>query len=239
MDIKNSVAVVTGAGRGLGRHLATQLLDRGAAKVYAGVRNPDALDLPGVEPLRLDITDPESVAKAARAAADATLVINNAGISTHVGLADGDMADIRLEMETHFFGSLGVTRAFAPVIAANGGGALLNVLSILSWIHLPGYGGYSAAKAAELAMTNVVRRELAPSGIDVTALHVGYMDTEMADYVAPEDKVDPAWVAGLALDGIEQRALEVVVGDRSRAVRAALSGGLELLYPDLPAPKAL
>ncbi|MEU1619419.1 SDR family oxidoreductase [Streptomyces sp. NPDC005722] len=239
MDIKNSVAVVTGAGRGLGRHLATQLLERGAAKVYAGVRNPEALDLPGVEPLRLDITDPESIARAARAASDATLVINNAGVSTHVGLADGNMADIRLEMETHFFGSLGVTRAFAPVIAANGGGAVLNVLSILSWIHLPGYGGYSAAKAAELAMTNVVRRELAPSGIDVTALHVGYMDTEMADYVDPSDKVDPAWVAGLALDGIEQRALEVVVDDRSRGVRSALSGGLELLYPDLPAPKAL
>ncbi|MFF7209525.1 SDR family oxidoreductase [Streptomyces sp. NPDC008238] len=239
MDIKNSVAVVTGANRGLGRHLATQLLERGAAKVYAGVRNPEALDLPGVEPLRLDITDAESIARAARAASDATLVINNAGVSTHVGLADGDMADIRLEMETHFFGSLGVTRGFAPVIAANGGGAVLNVLSILSWIHLPGYGGYSAAKAAELAMTNVVRRELAPSGIDVTALHVGYMDTEMADYVDPSDKVDPAWVAGLALDGIEQRALEVVVDDRSRGVRSALSGGLELLYPDLPAPKAL
>ncbi|MDX2701495.1 SDR family oxidoreductase [Streptomyces sp. PA03-6a] len=238
MDIKNSVAVVTGANRGLGRHLATRLLDRGAAKVYAGVRNPDALDLPGVEPLRLDITDPESIARAARTASDATLVINNAGISTHVGLAEGNMADIRLEMETHFFGSLGVTRAFAPAITANGGGAVLNVLSILSWIHLPGYGGYSVAKAAELAMTNVLRQELAPSGIDVTALHVGYMDTEMADYVDPSDKVDPAWVAELALDGIEQRALEVVVDDRSRGVRAALSGGLELLYPGLPAPAA-
>ncbi|MFB7290309.1 SDR family oxidoreductase [Actinacidiphila glaucinigra] len=239
MDIKNSVAVVTGAGRGLGRHLATQLLDRGAAKVYAGVRNPEALDLPDVEPLRLDITDPESIAAAARTASDATLVINNAGVSTHVGLTDGNMADIRLEMETHFFGTLGVTRAFAPLIAANGGGAVLNVLSILSWVHRPGYGGYSSAKAAEWAMTNVVRQELAASGVDVTALHVGYMDTEMADYVAPADKVDPAWVAGLALDGIEERALEVVADDRSRAVRAALSGGLELLYPGLPAPQAL
>ncbi|MDX3238507.1 SDR family oxidoreductase [Streptomyces sp. ME03-5709C] len=237
MDIKDSVAVVTGAGRGLGRHMATQLLARGAAKVYAGVRDPSALDLPGVEPLRLDITDPESIAAAARTASDVTLLINNAGVSTHTGLTDGNMSDIRLEMETHFFGTLGVTRAFAPLIAGNGGGAVLNVLSVLSWVHRPAYGGYSAAKAAEWAMTNVVRQELAASGVDVTAVHVGYMDTEMADYVAPGDKVDPAWVAGLALDGIEQRALEVVVDDRSRAVRSALSGGLELLYPGLPAPK--
>lgn len=238
MDIKNSVAVVTGAGRGLGRHLATQLLERGAAKVYAAVRNPDALDLPGVEPLHLDVTDPESIARAARTAADTTLLVNNAGVSTHVGLTDGSMADIRLEMETHFFGSLAVTRAFAPLIAANGGGAVLNILSVLSWVHRPAYGGYSAAKAAAWAMTNVARQELAPSGVDVTALHVGFMDTDMADHVAPEDKVDPAVVASLALDGIEQRALEVIADDRSRAVRAALSGGLELLYPGLPAPKA-
>ncbi|MEU4097060.1 SDR family oxidoreductase [Streptomyces sp. NPDC026673] len=238
MDIKNSVAVVTGANRGLGRQLATQLLDRGAAKVYAGVRDPASLDLPGAVPLQLDITDPASIARAARTAPDATLLINNAGVSTHAGLTDGDMADIRLEMETHFFGSLGVTRAFAPVLAANGGGAILNVLSVLSWVHRPGYGGYSAAKAAEWAMTNVVRQELAPSGIDVTALHVGYMDTDMAGYVAPSDKVDPAWVAGLALDGIEQRAPEVVVDDLSRNVKAALSAGFDLLYPGLPAPAA-
>ncbi|MGW3243750.1 SDR family oxidoreductase [Streptomyces sp. NPDC001070] len=238
MDIKNSVAVVTGANRGLGRHLAAQLLERGAAKVYAGARDPGSVDLPGAVPLQLDITDPESVARAARTASDATLLINNAGVSTHTGLTDGDMADIRLEMETHYFGSLGVTRAFAPVLAANGGGAVLNILSVLSWAHFPGYGAYSAAKAAEWAMTNVVRQELAPSGIDVTALHVGYMNTDMADYVDPSDKVDPAWVAGLALDGIEQRALEVVADDRSRNVRAALSGGLDLLYPGLPAPAA-
>ncbi|GAA5186244.1 SDR family oxidoreductase [Rugosimonospora acidiphila] len=234
MDIQNSIALVTGANRGLGRHLAEQLLQRGATKVYAAARNPDSVDLPGVVPLQLDITDPGSVARAAEIASDVTLLINNAGISTHTGLVDGDAGSIRLEMETHFFGSLGVSRAFAPVLAKNGGGALLNVLSVLAWAHYPGYGAYSAAKAAEWAMTNVLRQELATSGIDVAALHVGYMDTDMADYVDDSDKVDPARVAALALDGIESRAMEVIADDKSRNVRAALSGDLDQLYPGLP-----
>jgi NAD(P)-dependent dehydrogenase (short-subunit alcohol dehydrogenase family) len=235
MDIQNSVALVTGGNRGLGRHFAAQLLDRGAAKVYVGVRNPASVDLPDVVPIQLDITDPASVTRAAEKTLDTTLLINNAGISTHVGLISGDIADIKREMATHFFGSLEVARAFAPVLTANGGGAVLNVLSVLSWAHYPAYGGYSAAKAAEWAMTNVIRQELAPSGIDVTALHVGYMDTDMADYVDESDKVDPAWVAGLALDGIQSRALEVVADEKSLAIRAALSGGLDKLYPGLPA----
>ncbi|MEU7872378.1 SDR family oxidoreductase [Dactylosporangium sp. NPDC049140] len=237
MDIRNAVAVVTGANRGLGRHFAAQLLERGAAKVYAGARNPASVDLPGVVPLALDITDPDSVARAADVAADATLLINNAGILTHVGFVDGDTSDIRREMETNFFGALNMTRAFAPVIAANGGGAVLNVLSVLSWAHYPNYGGYSAAKAAAWAMTNVTRQELAPSGIDVTALHVGYMDTDMVDYVPASDKVDPAGVARLGLDGIQNRALEVVADEKSRTVRSALSGDLATLYPGLPATR--
>ncbi|HEY0536842.1 MAG TPA: SDR family oxidoreductase [Actinoallomurus sp.] len=231
MEIKNSVAFVTGANRGLGRHFAAQLLDRGAAKVYAAARNPATVDLPGVAPVRLDVTDPASVAEAAAAAPDVTLLINNAGISTHTRLSDGDLANIRREMETHYFGTLEVSRALAPKLAANGGGAILNILSILSWIHLPDYGAYSAAKAAELALTNVLRQELAPSGIDVTALHVGYMDTDMADYVDPADKTDPAEVAAEALDGIQAGSFEVIADARSRDVKAALSGGLELLYP--------
>ena len=231
MDIENSVALITGANRGLGRHFAAQLLQRGASKVYATARDPLSVDLPGVVPLQLDVTDPDSVAKAARVAPDVTLLINNAGISTHTRLSDGDNRNIRLEMETHFFGSLEVTRAFAPIIAAHGGGAILNVLSVLSWVHYPDYGAYSAAKAAAWAMTNVLRQELASSKIDVTALHVGYMDTDMADYVDKTGKTDPAVVAGLALDGIQDRALEVVADDKSRNARAALSGGLDQLYP--------
>ena len=233
MEIHNAVALVTGANRGLGRRFAAELLERGAAKVYAAVRNPATVDIPGVVPLVLDITDLASIDKAVIAAPDVTLLINNAGISTHTPLVTGDLANIELEFATNFFGPLNVTRAFAPVLEANGGGAVLTVLSVLSWAHFPNYGAYSSAKAAAWAMTNVIRQELAPRNIDVTALHVGYMDTDMADYVAPSDKVDPALVASLALDGIEARAAEVIADDRTRRVKSALSGDVKQIYPDL------
>lgn len=235
MDIKNSVAFVTGANRGLGRRFTAELLARGAAKVYAGARDPGTVDLPGVVPVRLDVTDPASVAEAAAAAPDVTLLINNAGISTHTRLTDGDMANVRLEMETHYFGTLEVTRAFAPKLAANGG-AILNVLSVLSWVHYPDYGAYSAAKAAAWAMTNVIRQELAPSGVAVTALHVGYLDTDMAHYVDPADKTDPAVVAAAALDGVQAGIPEVLADERSRNAKTGLSGGLELMYPHVFTP---
>ncbi|MEV7323839.1 SDR family oxidoreductase [Streptomyces sp. NPDC093970] len=237
MEIKNSVAIVTGANRGLGRIFSQQLLERGAAKVYAGARNPSSVDLPGVVPIGVDVTDPDSVRQAAEEASDVTLLVNNAGVSTHTELVTGDMANIRLEMETAFFGALSMIRAFAPKMTANGGGSVLNVLSVLSWVHYPKYGAYCASKAAAWAMTDVVRQELAPAGIDVTALHVGYMDTDMADYVPDSDKVDPHEVARLALDGVEERALEVLADDNSRRTRAALSGDLTQLYPGLPAPR--
>jgi NAD(P)-dependent dehydrogenase (short-subunit alcohol dehydrogenase family) len=234
MEIRNAVALVTGANRGLGRHLAAQLLERGAAKVYATARNPEAVDLPGVTPLRLDITDPESVAAAAAAAADVTLLVNNAGIYTRTPLLEGDLDTTRLEMETHFFGTLGVMRAFAPLIAANGGGGVLNVLSVLSWLHMPAFGAYSAGKAAAWAMTNVLRQELAPLGITTTALYVGFMDTDLVAHVeAP--KSDPAVIAALALDGVAAGALEVLADEGSRNVRGALSADLTALYPE-PAP---
>jgi NAD(P)-dependent dehydrogenase (short-subunit alcohol dehydrogenase family) len=223
IDIRGAVAVVTGANRGLGRHFAEQLLERGAAKVYAGARRPQAVDLAGVVPLQLDITDPASVARAAETAADATLLINNAGIDTHVRLSDGELEQIRLEVETGFFGPLAVTRAFAPVLAANGGGAILNVLSVLSWVHVPHHGGYSAGKAAAWALTNVVRQELAPQGISVTALHMGYMDTDMADFVDPSEKSDPAVVAAAALDGVAAGQTEVVADAFTQGVKQQLS----------------
>jgi NAD(P)-dependent dehydrogenase (short-subunit alcohol dehydrogenase family) len=236
MDIQNSVAMVTGANRGLGRHFAAELVKRGA-KVYAGARNPGSIDLPDVVPLQIDITDPESVAAAAATASDATLLINNAGIDTHADLLDGDLANIRLEMETHYFGTLQTTRAFAPVIEANGGGAVLNVLSVLSWVHVAPHEAYAAAKAASWAMTNILRLRLAPKGIRTTALHVGYMDTDLnADIDAP--KGDPAVVAALALDGVQAGAYEVLADELSKNVRAGLSADVTALYPQLTAPQA-
>ena len=161
MELSKSTALVTGANRGIGRHFALQLLERGATKVYATARNPELVDIPGVEVLQLDITDPASVAAAAVAASDVTLLINNAGGSTFQNLVTGDLEKIRLEMDTHYFGTLTAVRAFAPVLAKNGGGAILNVLSALSWFSYEGADAYAAAKSAEWSLTNGIRLELA------------------------------------------------------------------------------
>jgi len=229
MHIAGSTALVTGANRGLGRQLAAQLLARGAT-VYAGARNPDTVDLPGAKVVQLDITDPASVAAAAEVAGDITVLINNAGSSTGSELLGGDLEDIRLEMETHYFGTLSVVRAFAPKIAANGGGSILNILSALSWVSFPAVGAYCAAKSAEWSLTNALRSELAAQGIRIAGLHVGYMDTDMAASVAGP-KANPADVAGIALDGIEADAYEIVADETSRQVLAGLSGGVAALYP--------
>jgi NAD(P)-dependent dehydrogenase (short-subunit alcohol dehydrogenase family) len=226
MNLENSVALVTGANRGLGRHFAAQLVQRGA-KVYAAARNPESIDLPGVIRVPLDVTDPEQVAQAAEIAHDVTFVVNNAGSSTGATLIDGDLDEIRLEMETHYFGTLQVTRAFAPVLEANGGGAFLNVLSVLSWLHPGALGGYVGAKAAGWGLTDAVRDELAPRGITVSALHVGYMDTDMAARIPAEQKIDPAVVARLALDGVAAGLSEILADDLTRGVKAGLATALQ------------
>lgn len=222
MELKNAVAVVTGANRGLGRHLAAQLVERGA-KVYAAARRPETVDLPGVTPLRLDVTDEASIRAAARTASDATLLVNNAGISTATPLIAGDPDTVRLEMETNFYGPLTVTRAFTPVIEGNGGGAVLNVLSVLSWLHPANLGSYAAAKAAAWALTDAAREELAPRGIAVSALHVGYMDTDMAASVPADQKADPAEVAAQALYGVETGLPEILADEVTRHVRQSLA----------------
>jgi NAD(P)-dependent dehydrogenase (short-subunit alcohol dehydrogenase family) len=229
IDLSTSTALVTGANRGFGRHLAEQLVARGA-KVYAAARRPESVDLEGAIPLQLDITDPASVAAAAAAANDVTLLINNAGIATGASVLSGDIADIRREFDTHVFGTLDVIRAFVPVIETNGGGAMLNILSVLSWITFPGVGGYSAAKSAEWSMTNALRTELAPRNIRVSGLHVGYMDTDLTAGVdAP--KQDPAVVAALTLDQLVAGAAEILADDLSKQVQAGLAGGVGALYP--------
>jgi NAD(P)-dependent dehydrogenase (short-subunit alcohol dehydrogenase family) len=229
MQIEGSTALVTGTSRGLGRSFAQELAARGA-KVYAAARNPAAISLPGVIPVTLDITDPASIAAAADATGDVTLLINNAGSSTGARLISGPLDDIELEMRTHFFGTLAVTRAFAPQLAA--GGAVLNVLSVLSWLSSADSGAYSAAKSAEWALTNALRLELADQGTQVTALHVGYMDTDMARHVTAP-KSDPAVVARLALDGLAAGQPEVLADDVSRRVQQGLAGGVAALYPQV------
>ncbi len=215
-------ALVTGANRGLGKRFAEELVARGA-KVYAAARRPETVDLPGVIPVQLDITDPDSVRRAAEIASDVNVLVNNAGVSTQSDLLSGAMDDIRLEMETHYFGTLQVIRAFVPVIEANGGGAILDVLSVLSWVHAAKFGAYAAAKAAGWAMTDALREELAPRGIHVAALHVGFMDTDMAEFVPADQKADPAVVAALALDGLFAGEPEILADELTRTVRAQLS----------------
>jgi len=178
MKISEQVAFVTGANRGFGRHLTLELLSRGA-KVYAGARNPETIDIPGVTPVKLDITNPQEVAEAAILAKDVTLLINNAGSSTGASLLDDDVEKIHLEFDTHFFGTLSMVRTFAPILEKNGGGSILNVLSALSWFSSGTVGAYSAAKAAEWALTNDLRLNLYPHNIRVAGLHVGFMETDM------------------------------------------------------------
>jgi NAD(P)-dependent dehydrogenase (short-subunit alcohol dehydrogenase family) len=231
MEITGKTALVTGANRGLGRHLAQELLNRGAT-VYAAARNPASVDLPGVTPIALDVTDPASVADAAAQTGDVAILINNAGSSTKASLLTGDLADVRLELDTHFFGTLEVIRAFAPQLAAQQGSAVLNILSALSWISFPGSGAYCAAKSAEWSLTNALRQELAPQSTRVSSLHVGYMDTDMTRGIdAP--KSNPADIARIAIDGIAAGDAEIIADEVSKQVLAGLSSGVAGLYPQL------
>ncbi|HTJ35279.1 MAG TPA: SDR family oxidoreductase [Dactylosporangium sp.] len=230
MELENAVVLVTGGNRGLGKAFVEEALARGARKVYAAARDPRSVDTPGATPLALDVTDPDSVRQAADAAPDVTLVVNNAGITTHSSMLDGDLDDIRREFETNFYGPVLVTRAFAPVLGRNGGGHLLNVHSVLSWISQG--TSYSTNKAALWQATNGFRIELAPQGTGVTGLHVGYVDTDMAANVTGP-KVAARDVARQAFDGVEAGAFEVLADDVSRNVKRGLSADPAALYPQL------
>ena len=232
MDIQGTIALVTGANRGLGRALADHLLERGAARVYATARRPGEIDLPGVEPLELDIADPGQVPRAAELAGDVTLVINNAGTNTFQNLIDGDLDAIRRELDTHLFGTLDVVRAFAPVLGRNGGGAVLNVLSAMSWFAYDGANAYHVAKAAEWALTNAVRLELAAQGTLVTGVHLGVADTDMSAWF-DGPKLDPAEVARAALDAVEKDEWEVLLDDWSRQVKASVADDPRRFYGEL------
>lgn len=231
MDISKQTALVSGANRGLGKYLSMELLKRGA-KVYAGARNPNSVNIPGAIPLQLDITNPDSVTAAAEAVQDVTLLINNAGSSTGASFLTGSLDDIHLEFNTHVFGTLSVIKAFAPLIEKNGGGSILNILSVLSWLSSDSAGAYSAAKSAEWAMTNALRVSLAPRNITVAGLHVGYMDTDMTERLNVP-KSDPKDIAKIAVDGIEAGLYEILADEISMNVQKGLAGGVAALYPEL------
>jgi NAD(P)-dependent dehydrogenase (short-subunit alcohol dehydrogenase family) len=235
MQIEGSVALVTGAGRGLGRVFARELVSRGAARVYGAARNPADASQPGVTPVALDITDAGQVRQVAEQCADVSLLVNNAGVMAarpFIGVPDLDAA--RREMETNYFGTLSVCRAFAPVLAAQGGGAIVNMLSIVSFFTNPFNGSYGASKAAGLSMTNGIRLELHRQGTLVVAVHASFIDTDMSAGIdAP--KVSPESVARQALDAVAAGQVEVLADERTRKVKAELPRDHELIYPPLQA----
>jgi NAD(P)-dependent dehydrogenase (short-subunit alcohol dehydrogenase family) len=229
MDINGSAALVTGANRGIGRAIARALLERGA-KVYAGARNPGSITDPELVPVELDVTDPASIAAAARDCDDVSILVNNAGIATGTALLSGDLDDARREIEVNYLGPLVASRAFAPVLAANGGGAVVNILSVLSWVTTARSATYAASKAAAWSMTNGLRIVLREQGTLVVGVHLGYADTDMAAAIeAP--KLDPAEVARQVVEAIASGTEEVLVDPLSRQVKAALAQDLRVLYP--------
>jgi NAD(P)-dependent dehydrogenase (short-subunit alcohol dehydrogenase family) len=234
-QIDGITALVTGANRGLGKAFAQSLLDRGAATVYAGARDPGAIEVTDarIVPVRLDITNPGDVAAAARDCADVSLVINNAGAMLQTPfLSAPDMSAARAEMETNYFGTLSMARAFAPVLAAAGGGALVNVLSVVSWYAPPFNASYCASKSAEWALTNALRVELHGQGTLVVGVHAGFIDTDMAAAV-DDAKISPREVVEQTLDAVEKGQPEVSTDDWTRHVKASLATDQESLYPDI------
>ena len=223
MKLDNATVFITGANRGLGLAVAREVLARGARKVYAAARDPASVALPGVVPIKVDVTNAGDIAAAALACGDVTLLINNAGIAATGGfLGDDAVASAQRHLDTNFFGPLRLTQAFAPILAANGGGAILNVLSIASWINGPLLGNYGMSKSAAWALTNGTRIELAEQKTQVLALHVAFIDTDQTNgFDVP--KTAPDADLRTSLDALEAGASEVLADDITRQVHAGLS----------------
>ncbi len=223
MKLDNAVVLVTGANRGIGLAFAQAALARGARKVYAAARDPASVTLPGVEAVQLDVTDDASVAAAAARCGDVTLLVNNAGIALLGGaLAQDGVALARAQMEVNFFGVLRMASAFAPVLARNGGGAVLNVLSIASWINGPTLGLYGASKSAAWNLTNSLRMELRGQGTQVLAMHMGYVDTDMTRGFEVQ-KSPPERIVARTLDALEAGAEEALADETTQNVKRGLS----------------
>jgi NAD(P)-dependent dehydrogenase (short-subunit alcohol dehydrogenase family) len=224
MRIEDSVAFVTGANRGLGLAFTKELLGRGVKKLYAGARNPNGVDLPGVIPVKFDGTDPAAIAAAALRCGDVTLLINNAGIGrVDASALDPAVIDNAREIfETNFYGIIRASQAFAPVLSANGGGAIVNVLSDITWFSRPIMTAYAATKSAAWSFTNALRIDVRDKGIQVLALHVGFVDTDLIrDFDVR--KSDPRVVAARTFDALEKGQEEVLADAQTEALKRSLS----------------
>jgi NAD(P)-dependent dehydrogenase (short-subunit alcohol dehydrogenase family) len=231
--IQGAAALVTGGNRGFGRALVDELLERGAAKVYATSRSaqPRRED-DRIVPLILDVADDASVAAAAQAAPDVSILVNNAGISLATPILKAPLSEIRDELETNLFGIIRAARAFAPLLASHPQSSMVNVLSALSWLS---FGrGYEISKSAAWSATNALRLALRDQGTIVTALHVGYMDTDMTVRVdAP--KADPRDIARQTADAIVAGDYEILADNTTRTLKSQLSNDVTALYAQLAA----
>ena len=223
MKIENSIAFVTGANRGMGLAFVHELIARGATKIYAAARDINSLQIPGVVPVQLDVTNEADIVAAAARCKDVTLLINNAGIAQFAGFLAADSVVIaRAALETNYFGPMRLSQAFAPALAANGGGAILNVLSVASWLNVPALGAYGASKAAAWALTNGLRNELRAQGTQVTALHMGFVDTDMTRGMTV-NKSNPVDIVQRALDALHAGQEEVLGDAITQQVKQGLS----------------
>ena len=223
MKLKNATVLITGANRGIGLAFAKALLARGARKVYAGARDPSTIKLEGVTPLRLDVNSPADIAAAVEQAGDVNLVINNAGIAALGSFKAADAEEVlRRHLETNVLGVLRVSQAFAPALARNGGGALLNVASVASWISGPMLANYAVSKAAVWSLSNGLRNDMREQGTQVTTLHMGFVDTDLVDGL-DVPKSTPEAIVQLALDALEAGADEVLADEFTQQVKQGLS----------------
>lgn len=231
MKIENSVVLVTGANRGIGLAFTRELLVRGARKVYAAARDPATVTQAGVRALQLDVNNPADVAAAAALAPDVTLVINNAGIAQPGGFLASDSEEVaRRIFETNFFAVLRMSKAFAPVLKGNGGGALLNVLSVASWVNGGELAAYSASKSAAWSLTNALRSELAAQKTQVLGLHMGYVDTDLTrGFDVP--KSSPEDIVRRALDGLESGVDEVLADEITLQVKSGMTAARPSYLP--------
>ena len=234
MQIEGTIALVTGANRGIGKAFTEALLDRGAAKVYAGVRDLATVSDtdPRLVPVQLDVTDADRIAALAQELPDVELVINNAGIARPATPLSAELDAARAELEVNYLSLIATTQAFAPVLATNGGGAIVNVLSVGSWIGSPTLSTYTASKSAAWNFTNAARVELKHQGTHVVGVHVGFVDTDLTAGL-DVDKIAPTAVAAAGLDAVQASEPEAIVDDVSRQIKAGLSDDQHTLYPQI------
>lgn len=237
MNIEGSVVLVTGANRGLGAEYVRQLLDRGAAKVYAGARKPETVTTDGAIPLHLDVTSPSDIQAAVAQCSDLTMLINNAGvvIGSRI-LAEQSLENAKAEFETNVWGPFNLSKAFAPVLAANGGGAIVNVLSAVSWMSIKEVATYAMSKSAAWSLTNALRLELSRQGTLVVAVHPAFIDTDMAAGV-DMPKTSPFQVVERTLDGVVAGLPEVLADDTAAFVKSSLPRHIETFYPKVAGPR--